>query len=138
MQTTLGRYRAAHDLALAATYEREVDLIIIGKPNKKLASSSRYQSDNKLNVAVLPCNKNCGIRSHKRGEGNVTIGMRNGQLVCCFSSPNIILDEIKNYIDTVITEVLRRTGEKIIAGNLNAKSSLWGSPISEEHRNYRR
>lgn len=136
LQTNLGRARAAHDLAMTVACEENIDLLIISEPNKNIASSSQYLADSRMDVAVLPINKSVGIHNHTVRNGYVILDMGGWRIFCCYCSPNISLEDYKAYTDTLMSEVTSGTGEVIIAGDLNTKSVLWGSPVTDSRGNY--
>ncbi|KAG5879721.1 hypothetical protein JTB14_023037 [Gonioctena quinquepunctata] len=76
------------------------------------------------NSAILCRNRKCGIGSHTKGAGFIALNFDKWSLINCYVSPNIKLQEFKNYIDAVMQQA-RKCSKFIIAGDLNAKSTLW-------------
>ncbi|KAJ8977860.1 hypothetical protein NQ317_004768 [Molorchus minor] len=136
LQTNLGRCRAAHDIAYAVAGEKKADIIIISEPNVKLVSSHNYLVDNRKDVAIQIRNKHVGINRVEKGEGFVKLLFENWHLYGCYVSPNISFQEFKLYIDSIMVQIRDGEKEAIFAGDLNAKSALWGSPYSDERGNY--
>lgn len=136
LQTNLGRSPAAHDIAYAVARERNVDLVIIAEPNVKLAIDQGLWLDNRNNVAMLVINKHIGVSQVERGAGFVKVTFDGWQLYGCYISPNIPLSDFKDYIDSIMTQIRDGDTEAVFAGDLNAKSALWGSPFTNDRGHY--
>lgn len=136
LQTNLGRCRAAHDIADAVAAEKEIDLVIISEPNVNLVRKGKLLSDNRTDVAISVKNRNVGISKVEKGEGFVKVLFEDWLLVGCYISPNVSIQIFKDFIDSVMTQLRDHRGEAILAGDLNAKSVLWGSPYSDARGDY--
>ncbi|KAJ8928738.1 hypothetical protein NQ314_018663 [Rhamnusium bicolor] len=126
----------SHDIAYAEACEKNVDLIIISEPNVHLTRDRDYLSDNRNDVTVQLRNKNIGITRVVKGEGFVKLTFDNWHLYCCYISSNIPLQAFKEYIDSIMVQIRDDGVEAIFAGDLNAKSSLWGSPFTDVRGDY--
>ncbi|KAJ8964370.1 hypothetical protein NQ317_003015 [Molorchus minor] len=136
LQGNLNRSRRAHDLISLTAAKNEVDIIAVCEPNKALVEDSRWVKDKRKNVAVFFPNRNVGVKGMASGDGFVKIHLGFGVLFCCYSSPNIALEEFQREVDEVM-ESSRRTGEEVLLlGDLNGKSPMWGSPIKDARGAY--
>ncbi|KAG5878530.1 hypothetical protein JTB14_008935 [Gonioctena quinquepunctata] len=61
-QCNLNRSRAAHDMALIAAAEKEVDIVVVSEPNKRLIQNQEGLKGKRENVSVLFRNK--GVESN--------------------------------------------------------------------------
>lgn len=95
LQANLGRARMAHDMTYATCTKNEVDILVIGEPNKKIVNTPRWITDRRLDVAVLLRNRQIKVKEVKTGGGYVCIHLEKLCLICCYSSPNITLDQYK-------------------------------------------
>ncbi|KAK9722571.1 Endonuclease-reverse transcriptase [Popillia japonica] len=60
--------------------------------------------------------------------------MESFDFVCCYLSPNIGMEEYKREVDNIMNGVYRR--QTIILGDINAKSSQWGAPQTDNKGEY--
>lgn len=136
IQTNLGRGRAAHDLAYATAKQKKVDIIIVSEPNKKIVQSNEWVKDIRVDVAVLFVNRKLNVSNIKVKEGYIVINFVEWDLYCCYISPNIPINEYVEKVDEIANCVKCRKKEAIIAGDINAKSHMWGSPVTDGRGEY--
>lgn len=129
LQANVGRSIVSHDLAYAFAMAHDIDIIMTSEPNLRLIKGSRWITDSKNDVGIIIINRSINILSHFSFEGAVVIRLRDVTLVCCYCSPNITLELFEVYTRRVFREVEAIQGPKIIMGDVNIKSPLWGSPI---------
>lgn len=130
LQINIERSKAAHDLLLSTTKQEKIDLVIISEPNIILANKYGYIMDNENKVAVRIVNKNLGIIIHETADGYIKLQFEKFHIYGCYSSPNIPIAQFQEFIDDLMNDV-KNSREAIIAGDLNAKSPLWGSPATD-------
>lgn len=136
LQVNLGRSRVAHDLTYVAAIEEKVDIVIIGEPNKQMAKKQGFIMDEEEVVAAHIINKSVGIAKHERGRGYIKLTFGDWSLYGCYISPNITTDEFEERLDGIMASAKREKKAIIIAGDLNSKSPLWGSPASDKRGEY--
>ncbi|KAJ8963710.1 hypothetical protein NQ314_005431 [Rhamnusium bicolor] len=136
LQINSDRSRASHDMAYAVAMREDMDIIIASEPNKKLVQESRWITDSRIDVAVYIRNKDLEIGNIRREAGYVCIKIRDYNVYCGYSSPNIPLDDFKQYIDGLMEDVTSNSGKSIILGDLNVKSPEWGSPTTDNRGAY--
>ncbi|XP_057666046.1 uncharacterized protein LOC130899891 [Diorhabda carinulata] len=132
LQINVGRARLAHDLTHAKAAQLEVDLLIVSEPNKKLTEGGGWVQDKRKDVAVLFRNRDIGVRRLQREAGYVVVELDcEITIVACYISPNVSMIEYRKTIKKIMNAV---TDNKnfLIVGDVNAKSSQWGSPINDE------
>lgn len=132
----MNRSRAAHDLASSTAATREVDFMAICEPNKALVKGDGWLKDRRSDVAVFFLNKKTEVKGTFAGEGYIRIKFRFGNVFCCYSSPNIPLLQYRREIDGLMEDCRNTNGEVIVLGDINAKSPLWGSPITDARGEY--
>ncbi|KAJ8970450.1 hypothetical protein NQ317_000664 [Molorchus minor] len=114
-----------------------MDIIIASEPNKKLVQeSARWITDSRLDVAVYLRNKELEVGSIRKKAGYICIKIKDYNIYCGYSSPNISLADYKQYIDGLMEDVTGNTGKSIIVGDLNVKSPEWGSPTTDNRGAY--
>lgn len=64
------------------------------------------------------------------------LSLEDYELICVYISPNLPQEEYKRYVDRIVHEVRNCGRETIIAGDINAKSPLWGSPKEDKRGEY--
>lgn len=131
LQTNLGRSRAAHDMAEETAARNDVDIIVVSEPNRRVLKKAGWLKDKRGDVGVYFRNRKLELRQTKAGEGYICIHMAKGALICCYSSPNIALGEFEEEVHGIMREV-QGAGECIVMGDLNVKSPLWGSPVTDK------
>ncbi|KAK9687739.1 hypothetical protein QE152_g36041 [Popillia japonica] len=105
LQVNLGRGRVAHDIAYAVACERNIDVIVISEPNKKLSSTPGYIADQNQNVAIYVKNKNAGIISSFSGDGFVCLQWKEWCIFGCYCSPNVNFEAFKSFTDNLMWAV---------------------------------
>lgn len=131
LQTNLGRSYAAHDIAYATSLEKDVDILIAAEPNKKIVSGRNWISDNSKDVGVRLINSNMQVRRVDRGEGVLTISFASFDLVCCYVTPNCPDRDFVEFVNNLDKRIKAGNRSFILLGDFNAKSPMWGSPISD-------
>ncbi|KAG5880287.1 hypothetical protein JTB14_020033 [Gonioctena quinquepunctata] len=129
IQANLNRSRAAHDLASAIVAEKNVDLLIVSEPNKKLIESQAWLKDERGDVAALFLNKSVEVNKVSRKRGFLWIHMSHCCMIMINISPNTGLDNYKRQLEEAL-EYGRGSGEEFcLVGDINAKAHQWGSPV---------
>lgn len=134
LQTNVGRAYAAQDMAYATAKQLGIDVLIVSEPNKKRVVGKDWLKDNRTNVSVLFLTKKLGIIGHKLQNGHLEINLKNFTIICCYISPNISLPDYKEEVDIIMDKVNQK--EFIILGDINAKATEWGSPVTDEKGEY--
>ncbi|XP_072400594.1 uncharacterized protein [Diabrotica undecimpunctata] len=131
LQTNLGRARLAHDLALEAATRRNIDVLIVSEPNLRVVREKGWHADEAGDVAVYIRNRKLRIYAIDAHDGYVTIRMERMNVICCYISPNIAMDAYEARLDEIMNEGRRLGEEFLVLGDFNAKSSEWGSPVTD-------
>lgn len=116
-------------MAFAAAKIDGVDIIVASEPNKTVLKGSRWLKDANCDVGVLIVNRRVEIKKVHRASGYMIVDLGDCLLACCYASPNRGLGAFKTYLDGLMRELDKWPGEKIILGDLNAKSPQWGSQV---------
>lgn len=136
LQTNLGRARVPHDLAYATAIKKNVDILVVGEPNKRIVQANQWIKDKTEVVAVMFTNKNIQVSDIQTEDGYISVKLRKGYIYCCYFSPNISFEDFGKRVDRLMEDVGTKRGEKIIMGDINAKSPAWGSPIEDRRGEY--
>lgn len=136
LQANLGRARRAHDVVQLVVMEEKADLCIISEPNRKIVESSGWVTDMRRDVAVRCTSNRVLLKKAQMGNGYVCLEMENVDIVAVYISPNIPMLEYKSLVDDIMNLIRVRARPALIAGDINAKSSLWGSPIADAKGEY--
>lgn len=129
LQANVGRAYAAHDMAYATAVQQGFDILVLGEPNKRRIEGSNWIKDKRKDVGVLFLNKNLGTVDHTAREGHVIIRFNEFHMICCYISPNISLQEYKREVDVIMQTSSNK--DRIVMGDINAKSPMWGSPVTD-------
>lgn len=136
VQLNLGRARAAHDLAYANAMKNKVDIMMISEPNKKICSQKGWYADGRRDVAIKIVNKNVEIEEVKGYEGYIHMRIDGKHIYLVYISPNIKIADFKKRVDKVFEEAAKHPLDSIVAGDINAKSQLWGAPNTDNRGEY--
>lgn len=136
MQTNLGRARAAHDIAWADVTEQKVDMVVISEPNRSICRNKGLITDGNGNVALGIINRRIQIINITPKQNYIHVQLPQAHVYMIYISPNIPFDSYRVRIDEVLEDASQQIGEKILVGDVNAKSSLWGSPQQDLRGEY--
>ncbi|XP_072403173.1 uncharacterized protein [Diabrotica undecimpunctata] len=131
LQVNVGRARRAHDLIYAKACKLNIDLLIVPEPNKKITTGGGWIQDEGKNVAVLIKNRDVGVQSIVRGGNHLLIRLRDFSLLACYVSPNIPMMRYETIVNEIMGAAINEK-KILIAGDINAKSRQWGSPINDK------
>ncbi|XP_015436990.1 PREDICTED: uncharacterized protein LOC107192286 [Dufourea novaeangliae] len=126
--------KLAQDLMTRVTDEEEIDAVIISEPYKNMDNWFK----DKAGMAVIWItdkggNKTKSIKLIERGDGYVAVEMDKTVFLSCYISPNIKLDEFTEKLEGIEKTITGNRKKKvIIAGDLNSKSTDWGSARTDQ------
>ncbi|GAB1867751.1 Reverse transcriptase [Camponotus japonicus] len=131
VQCNLNRSRPALNLLMQYITEEDVAICVIAEPPAIIRPNNQwaFSSDNLACIYYRP--EIGGLLAIPGASYDGICEMRIGKhhVVACYLSPNGDRSDTLDYLDH-LTDVLDSTEEPvIIAGDINAKSPLWGSPI---------
>lgn len=136
LQINTDRVRTAYDAAIATADRLKVDLVFMQEPNKLRVSNSNFIRDEKSDVAVYLRNKNAGIKKYITREGMVKLFFKDFVIYNCYISPNAEKFTFERYIDALMYDIRNEKLNKVILGDINAKSPLWGSTKADARGEY--
>lgn len=126
------------DLALYTAKTRNCKIILMQEPNQKLASKEKI-CDKQNNTVIKICDTNLNVKSYGCGDNYTYVVINDVTIINCYISPNKNLDEFK----TAVTEIENRISinsniskKFLIAGDLNAKSTVWGGKRTDSRGNH--
>ncbi|KAK9887328.1 hypothetical protein WA026_021636 [Henosepilachna vigintioctopunctata] len=93
-------------------------MMIVAEPNKKLAKAGGWMLDLGEDAAVWIINKSVDM-------GRIIV-------FSVYVSPNVSLECFRSFVEELFGEVAKCTSRTIVAGDINAKSSMWGAPRTDE------
>jgi hypothetical protein len=134
LQINLNWSGPALQLMYATAAELDIDLAIISEPPRVPPTTSGWtrSPDGSCVVAVLSAN--LAPTSSGSGFGHVWITLGRLLIVSCYCSPNVSLIEYSAFLNEVeqsVRSTLVPGGGVTIAGDFNAKSSVWGSASND-------
>lgn len=132
LQVNLGRAWVAHDLAWAEALKMRADIMVVSEPNKKIGTDKGWLMDERKDVAISVCNGGVKMEVKKKGSGYIHVRLYDIDLFAVYLSPNISINEYKRRMDEIFGEVEKRRYTSILAGDINAKSAIWGSQSADE------
>ncbi|KAK9721688.1 Endonuclease-reverse transcriptase [Popillia japonica] len=93
-----------------------------------------WLKDNRTNVAALFLSKNIEVLGHRTGDGHLLIRLKDLDIVCCYVSPNIGMQDYRLEVDNIMNVV--NNTKTIILGDINAKSPQWGGHKTDKKGEY--
>ncbi|XP_078051392.1 uncharacterized protein LOC144477538 [Augochlora pura] len=133
LQINLHRCKMAQDLMTQYATEKDYNIVVI---SELYCIHSTWYGDLNQDAAIwitpATTKKVKNVQIVFRGKGVVAIAIDDLKIFSCYISPNIPLEEFQDIVDAVDKEV-NRVGSSlaIIAGDLNAKSVIWSSKITD-------
>ncbi|XP_078051634.1 uncharacterized protein LOC144477773, partial [Augochlora pura] len=123
----------AQDLMVQYALEKDINFVIISEPYSIL---DNWYRDTNLDAAIWvtprTLERNSNIQAIASDKGVVAIKIDDISIFSCYISPNIHMDEFREFLSTLETEVVKAGPNRaIIAGDLNAKSVTWGSSYTD-------
>lgn len=73
LQTNVERSHAAQDMAYSTAKKLDVDLMVVGKPNKKRVNKKHWLKYIRTYVVVLLLNRNIGLSKHETYDKHLTL-----------------------------------------------------------------
>ncbi|KXZ75597.1 hypothetical protein TcasGA2_TC033490 [Tribolium castaneum] len=122
------RCKAAMSLMFKHIEERKIDIALIQEPSKAMVRN-KYYCDTNNEAAIIVCDiYKIKITENGNGAGYVWIRTNEHIYYSCYFSPNRGEEEFEEFIYNIKQCLYKHKGKKIVmAGDLNAKSPLWGS-----------
>jgi len=127
LQINVDRKRAAHDALYSIATRRNADVLVVAEPNKKLSKQQQWYVDERGDAAIAVLNRTIVVKEHGGGKGYVWVDLGGAVLYSCYASPNTTYNVFGQYLWELSESLKTRRGKVVLAGDLNAKSSLWGS-----------
>ncbi|KAJ3639073.1 hypothetical protein Zmor_004372 [Zophobas morio] len=134
LQTNVQRKGVAMDVMWKTVQEEGVNVLVVSEPNKKRVKGVEWMTDVREDVAVRVCGRHEKGEMFGKGEGFVWIKFSDWVLYGCYISPNTGIGRYRKFLDDLGESVNTWEGEVVVAGDFNAKSPLWGSPIINDVR----
>lgn len=134
MQGNLNHCAGAQDLLLQSMLDWSVDVAVVAEPYF-VSSQPNWAGDLEDSVAIIvstgPASLPLSIKD--RGAGLVSAAWGDIMIIGVYFSPNKPLVEFEAFLDR-LGAIVRRTapGNVIVLGDFNAKSTAWGSPVTDE------
>jgi hypothetical protein len=129
LQGNLNRSKNAHDVLQQTIRELNTDVVIMCEINKNIAKKEGWLIDSEGDVGIKIMMSSQTRRRISIGKGVIGVQMGTDLLIGCYISPNVDLDFFESRLDDLQELVKDCVGDIVIAGDLNAKSAEWGSPV---------
>lgn len=137
IQANLNHSARAQDLLVQTMAEWDISIGIVAEPYMVRADNNNWTSDELDSIAIIIRRGDIEklsppLTTIGRGEGYVMAGWGDWIIIGVYFSPNKNLSEFEQFLDRVEIVVRQSLpGKVIVAGDLNAKSKLWGSPATD-------
>lgn len=110
-------------------------MLVVGEPNKKIVQGNQWIKHKNDAIVILFINKK-KVSEVYIGNGFLKIKMRKRQIYCCCLFPNISFEECRGRVDTMMADIGVISEDKVIMGDINARSPLCGSPGQDKRGEY--
>lgn len=129
IQINLNHARQAQDLLMQHVAEWGAEIAIIAEPHR-VPNSPGWVVDQTGRAAIHATTARTGgnLRLAERGHGYVVARWRDVDIVSCYISPSVAMDQYEETL-THLRDAIRRCrgGRVLVGGDFNAWSPLWGS-----------
>lgn len=131
LQANLNRSRAAQALVKQTLHETKASIAIISEPNRVPDSDSGWYGSEDATCCIYLA-PDIDVTSSGQGVGFVWIETSGVRIYSCYHSPSkrFTIDQYKHYLSQLEMSVRRGPSKVIVAGDLNAHSTSWGSPYT--------
>lgn len=131
LQANINRSGRSLDLFLHHAKELEVGLLLVSEPSRIVNSDKWFVSkDNSAAIYYDMSFLKLRCRLAKQGSRFVAVYCDPYLVISVYISPNDGLFEYNLFLDELSGVLSSRVDKVIIAGDINAKDSLWGSRIN--------
>ncbi|CAG4936399.1 unnamed protein product [Colias eurytheme] len=134
LQSNLNHCARAQDLLMQSLAQWSIHIGILSEPYAVLSERDNWVGDLD-EVAALIITQGDGspqICAHMKGHGCVAVKLTDMVVIGVYFSPNKTLAEFEAFLGEVNSMIQwGRPHQVVIAGDLNAKSALWGSSASD-------
>lgn len=137
IQINVNHSARAQDLLIQTMAEWDIDLGIIAEPYLVPLHRDNWAGDNSGSMAIVTRKSGhksqpCPFTVESKGDGFIVTKWDELVIVGVYFSPNKNLAMFERFLDRIETAIRRFLfGSVIIAGDWNAKSTVWGSPITD-------
>jgi len=120
--------RNAQDLLMATANDRGADVIIISEPYRSRSEEEEWFPDITNKAAVVIANSTTRVREvgPRKNAGFRWVTLDEVTIYSCYWSPNTEYTLFVDFLDRLEGSVRNAKGVVIVAGDFNAKSSVWG------------
>jgi acylphosphatase len=101
------------------------------EPNKKRMDKGGWYVDTYRDAAIKVLNRKQKVENSGRGKGYVWVEIDGVRIVSGYASPNIGIEEFKKYLGRLENCIRHARLDVLVAGDLNAKSPIWGSGVED-------
>ncbi|XP_026331797.1 uncharacterized protein LOC113239144, partial [Hyposmocoma kahamanoa] len=130
LQVNLNHSARAQDLLCQTMAEWEVDVAVVAEPYF-VPPRGNWAGDQTSTVAIVASAAGPSLVVKERGAGYIMARWGEFTLVGVYFSPNLALARFEAFLETLERAVRRAAPTPVLlAGDLNAKSAAWGSPVA--------
>ena len=128
MQINVDGGRSAQDLLMATAGERGADVLIVSEPYRCGTEEEGWFPDSSSRAAVFIANPTMRVREIGRRDNNGFrwVALDEITIYSCYWSPNTDYTLFVVFLDRLEGSMRNAQGTVIVAGDLNAKSPVWG------------
>lgn len=126
LQANLQRSRLAQDLLFQQAYEEKADLVIISEPYSTTMGDHWYADSTGTAAVWIRNSSKLPVINTGKGGGYVWVTTPDITYIGCYLSPNEGIEAFRRKVENLEEAARDIPGEVIVAGDFNAKSSVWG------------
>ena len=134
LQANINHCAAAQDLLVHSLEQWSIDVAVVAEPYFVPPSSDVWKGDVDGLVAIVS-RRAAGappLWVIARGRGYVAVQWRKYLLIGAYFSPNRTLAEFESFLDGIGALIgQNQSRPALVVGDLNAKSTVWGSPATD-------
>lgn len=126
LQVNLHRSRVADDLLAQIVQEKDIDVLMISEQYK---NGNNWYTDKTNTAAIWVANKKkIHVEKHGADKGFVWVKCSRFTIISCYLTPNQTAQEYREIIERLEDKIADIDGNKIVAGDFNARAVEWGMP----------
>ncbi|KAJ8939473.1 hypothetical protein NQ318_022527 [Aromia moschata] len=132
LQINVDRVRAAHDMLDQNVKDKDIDIVIVAEPNKKITKNKCWLTDNNTDAAIGIIKGDWCVNETGKDRGFVWVNYISTRIYSCYVSPNSGNEEYESFLHRLGRSVRQHRGRCIVAGDFNAKSIIWGAHANDQ------
>lgn len=131
LQINLGHGSVAQDLLEKTVSDWGIDIVLISEQYRSMRDGWYPDADNRAAIWVASGRTHVTARCERPTSGWTWIEIAKFRIYSVYFSPNTDFESFRSGLDSLCDNIRRASKPVIVGGDFNAKSSDWGSAVTD-------